>query len=109
MFQRVTPSDFFAAFHYAGRENQFSHEAKEALFNHLEQLEEVTGEQIELDVIALCCEYQESSVDDIISDYGLDASGCKTDEERREMVEKFLNEHTTVIWHGGDTFLFQLF
>jgi hypothetical protein len=109
MFQRVTFFDFIDAFRRAGRGNQFSDEALRALFEYLEQLEEETGEQIELDVIALCCDFQESSVDEIISDYGLDASGCEDDEARREMVEKFLSERTTVIWSDGDKFLFRQF
>jgi hypothetical protein len=107
MFQRITLSDFIDAFRAHGRESQFSYEAKEALFNYLEQLEEDTGEPIELDVIALCCEYQESGVDDIIEENGLDASSCEDD--RRALVEDFLNEHTTVIWSDGDTFLYQVF
>jgi hypothetical protein len=109
MFQCVTLSDFVDAFRAHGREAQFSYEAKEALFNYLEQYEEDTGEQIELDVIALCCEYQEADADDIIKDYGLDASGCKTDDDRRALVEAYLNEHTDVIWSDGDTFLYRLF
>jgi hypothetical protein len=109
MFQRITSFDFIDAFRAHGREKQFSYEAKKALFEYLEGLEEDTGEPVELDVVALCCDYQESSVDDIIKDYGLDASSCKDDEERRELVEKFLNDRTNVIWHDGDVFLFQQF
>jgi replication fork clamp-binding protein CrfC len=39
--------------------NNFSYEGKRALFDYLEQLSEDTGEDIELDTIALCCEYTE--------------------------------------------------
>jgi hypothetical protein len=109
MFQRITLSGFIDAFRAHGRENQFSYEAKKALFEYLEQYGEDAGEQIELDVVGLCCDYQEDDVDEIIKAYGLDASSCKTDEERREMVEDFLNRNTNVIWSGGSTFLFQLF
>jgi hypothetical protein len=109
MFQRITFFDFIDAFRRTGRGNQFSDGALRALFEYLEGLEEETGEPIELDVVGLCCDYQESSVDDIIRDYGLDASGCEDDEARRELVEDFLNEHTTVIWSDGDTFLFRQF
>ena len=41
------------------RKNQFTYEGKKALFEHLEQYEEETGTEIELDIIALCCEYTE--------------------------------------------------
>ena len=39
--------------------NNFSYEGKRALFDYLEQYEEDAGEKIELDTIALCCEYTE--------------------------------------------------
>lgn len=55
---------FQDAFTNYGRGNQFSYEALQQLFNYLEQLEEDTGEEIELDVIALCCEYTEIDEDD---------------------------------------------
>jgi hypothetical protein len=109
MFQRITFADFIDAFRAHGRENQFSYEAKKALFEHLEQYEEDTGDQIELDVVGLCCEYEEADVDTIIDNYGLDASGCETDDDRREMVEGFLNYNNTVVWHDGGIFLYQLF
>jgi hypothetical protein len=55
------------------RQDQFTYAGKRVLFDYLEQYEEDTGETIELDVIALCCEYVESTVDEIIRDYSLDA------------------------------------
>lgn len=109
MHQQISFSDFLAAFRAHGREEQFSYEAKEALFNYLEGLGEVTGEPIKLDVIALCCDYQESTVDEVISDYGLDASECEDDDDRRHLVERFLDDRTIIVWSDGDKFLFQQF
>ena len=59
MYQRVTFSDFRQAFHNHDRGNQFSYEGLKALFGYLEEQEQDTGEEIELDVIALCCDYVE--------------------------------------------------
>lgn len=39
--------------------NNFSYNGKKALFAYLEEYEESTGEEIEFDPIALCCEYAE--------------------------------------------------
>ena len=39
--------------------NNFSYEGRKALFDYLEEIEEDTGEKIEFDPIALCCEYSE--------------------------------------------------
>ena len=41
------------------RNEHFTCEGKRALFDYLEECEESIGEEIELDVIALCCEYTE--------------------------------------------------
>jgi len=39
--------------------DNFSYEGRKALFDYLEELEDDTGEKIEFDPIALCCEYSE--------------------------------------------------
>jgi len=41
------------------RKNQFTHSAQKALYEYLNDYEEETGENVELDIIALCCEYAE--------------------------------------------------
>ena len=41
------------------RPNNFSSEGLRALFDYLEEYEQDCGEELELDVIALCCEYTE--------------------------------------------------
>lgn len=64
MYQSVNFCNFQDAFHIMDRKANFSYEGLEALFEHLEQLEEDLGEQIELDVIALCCEYSEINDDE---------------------------------------------
>ena len=50
---------FRQTFHNYGRGDQFSYEGLNALFDYLEELSEDTGANIELDVIALCCEFTE--------------------------------------------------
>ena len=39
--------------------NNFSYEGLEALFDYLEEMEESTGEELDFDPVALCCEYSE--------------------------------------------------
>ena len=62
--------DFERAFINMGRENQFTYEGKKSLFEYLEQYEDSTGEEIELDIIALCCEYTEfENIQEFQNDY----------------------------------------
>ena len=61
MYQTIDFYDFQHAFENMDRSDNFSSAGLRALFNHIEELEADTGEQIELDVIALCCEFTEYS------------------------------------------------
>lgn len=114
--QTINFSAFRRAFDLAGRSNQFSDSALEALFNHLESLSEDTGEAYELDVISLCVGYCEATADEVIHSYNLfDTMESQTEEEDDEEFEdrkvmevhKFLNKRTTLVQDNqGDTFLF---
>ena len=59
MYQDVSFSDFADAFHDMGRKDHFSYAGLRALYDYLEDYEEGTGEKVQLDVIALCCDYTE--------------------------------------------------
>ena len=66
MYIQVTESIFRREFERI-RPNQFSYEGLGALFEHLD------FEDIELDVIAICCDYVEyESIEDYNSDYDED-------------------------------------
>ena len=70
MKQSVNIYDFERAFKRCEREN-FSYDGLKALFEYLEEFEDSTGEEVELDVIALCCEYAEyDSLNEYNDDYG---------------------------------------
>jgi hypothetical protein len=58
MFQTIGFCNFQDAFKSC-RPNNFSYEGLKVLFEHLEMLEEEMQKPIELDVIAICCEYSE--------------------------------------------------
>ena len=73
IYQNVTESMFHDAFVRMGRKTQFSYEGKAALYGYLAELAEDTGEPIELDVIALCCEFTEyESIEEYNAEYGTD-------------------------------------
>jgi|TARA_R110002074_G_scaffold328165_1_gene498656 hypothetical protein len=70
IIQTVNSSQFHAEFHAYNRAQQFSYEAREALFDHLEELSESTDEPVVLDVICLCCEWTEySCIGEVIDNY----------------------------------------
>ena len=54
----INQTDFIDAFKKL-RPDNFSYEGLDALYNYIENLEQDTGEEFELDVIAFCCSYSE--------------------------------------------------
>lgn len=95
MYQSVNFSSFCDAFRSMGRNEQFSYQAKRVLFDYLEQYEQDTGESIELDVIAICCDYAESTLTEIIRDYDL-LSIFSDDDLTPETVLEWLSDNTSV-------------
>ena len=101
---------FVEAFRRMGRENQFSREALEALFNYLEEYEQDTGEDLELDVLGLCCEFTEyENAIMAAADYGftseLEAEEYNSPEDfeeaREDEAREWLEDRTTVISFDG--------
>ena len=71
------------------RPDSFSHEGQKALYEYLEDLSEDIGTPIELDVIAICCEYSEYE----------SFEAFKKDYDNTHIYEDIedLREHTTVL------------
>lgn len=97
------------------RENNFSYEGKRALFDYLEQYEEDCGQEIELDIVALCCEYVEyENVEEYLKDYETDIDKedyafYENEEDIKEEFEKAVKEEisnkTTLIEVEGEGFI----
>lgn len=88
-------SQFRDEFRQCGRHTQFSYEATNLLFDYFEEIDP----DYDLDVIAICCEYSEDSVQQIADWYGLEFSSVDegdTDGER-DHVLAYLNDHTSVV------------
>ena len=103
---------FREAFRLAGRMDQFSYEGLEVLFDYLDNLSEATGETIELDVVALCCDYYESGIEELIDNYNIDSS--KVDEDDLdssiiEVVREYLEDNTSVCGQVSDGFVYAAF
>jgi hypothetical protein len=75
--------------------DNFTYEGKRALFDYLEQLSEDTGEDIELDTIALCCEYtQFDDLDDYHNQY-----------DPLDTIEDIQNKTTYIPIEGSESFI----
>ena len=103
-------SMFADAFRRMGREDNFSSEALEALFEYIENYEEDTGIRVELDVVGLCCEFTEyENAITAAADYGFTSELEAEDYEDAESYEdakeeealEWLQDRTEVISFDG--------
>jgi hypothetical protein len=69
LFQSVNQYTFVEAFERMGRGDQFSRRALVELFHHLDDLSDESP--IELDVIALCCEWSEYTSTEFEGEHGM--------------------------------------
>lgn len=104
MKQTVNLSAFMDAFHTYKRYDQFGYKALQILFDYLDEYEDSTGEELELDVIALCCDYSVDTAQDIADQYGIDLTDCEDDNERFDAVLEYLQDNTSVCgdYEGAD-------
>jgi hypothetical protein len=105
----VSRYDFERAFIDADRKNTFTYDGMHLLFDYLEQYEEDSGAEIELDVIALCCEYDENAWQDIADNYDIDISSGDDDKEKKEIVREYLEENTQLVGETDSGFIYAAF
>lgn len=88
--------DFISEFRAYGRMDNFTEDALEIIFNHLNESEET----IEMDVIAICCEFQEMAEEEICQNYDI---------EDWQEIEDYLNDETSVVGKTENSFVFVQF
>ena len=87
MKQTINEWQFRDAFRDCGRGEQFSYEGLGLLYEWFEEYEESSGQEMELDVIAICCDFSEEDIEDIAANYDIDADN----------VEEYLHENTLLV------------
>ncbi len=113
MKEEISFSIFCDRFRDINRDNNFTYDGKKALFDYLESYEEDTGEKIELDIIALCCEYNEyENLKEYLENYNTDILRADYDgqEEFEEAVfEEIQNKTTLIEIEGEEGFIIQVY
>jgi hypothetical protein len=83
--------EFRDAFKRMDRGDAFTYEGLEILFQGIEEFEEDTNEEWELDVIALCCDFSEMSEEEIKQSYNVNL------EESSQDMDDWLSNQTWVL------------
>lgn len=107
MIKTISEYDFTQAFAQSERKEQFSYGALKAIFAYYEEYEEGTGESIEMDIIAICCEFTEyESAYAAFTQYGdntdldidwLDGEQAENEKRTERLAREWLEERTTVL------------
>ena len=107
--QTLGQGDFVQLFKESSRKDQFSAEALEAIFNYLDTYSEETGENVEFDIVGICCDWAEMTWQEIALSYDVDLSQCTDDDERIGEVEDFLCKNTQYCELSDGVFVFVQF
>ena len=107
--QTLSKSSFIDAFKQSSRKDQFSYEALGAIFDYLEEYSDSTGEPVEFDIVAICCDWSEMTWQHVALSYGVDLSQCTDDDERMGEVESFLCDNTQFLELSDGSFVYQQF
>lgn len=114
--QTVTETIFLDAVRAAGRVENFGYNGWRKIFEYLEQYSEDTGENVELDVVAICCDYSSfDSVEAYVNECGIPGNASRytwesLDEgEKLEAIREFLEGKTSIICCDDESIIYASF
>ena len=91
------------------RPDNFSRQGLEVLWDYLEQYEEDCGTEIELDVIAICCDFSEDTWQNIADNYRIDLDDCEDEDEKEEAVREYLEDQGAFVGEVSGGFVYRDF
>lgn len=107
LYQQVTFSMFVDAFHAMGRYTQFcayhlvdgtpvgAYDALRVIYDYLEDRQD---DPVELDVIAICCDFSHDTASEIVDQYGIDIYGDASEDDirnsnRDDVIDDIVREY----------------
>lgn len=116
LIKKLDSSDLYDLAVMWGRADSFGYAGWNAIGEHLEQLSEDMGQDIEIDIVAICCDYSSAdNVEDWWNEYGEYSSigpddwEQMDDEEKLSAIEEYLGENTSVVICEEDCIIWQTF
>lgn len=108
MKQTIYKTQFHDAFN-AVRPDNFSYEALDLLFDFFEACDSDNGEETELDVIVICCDFSEDDINYIVENYNIDVSHCEDNDEVKAAAIEYLNNNTFYVGETAKGLVYQNF
>jgi len=88
------------------RPDNFSYDGLTWLFNYFEELENSNDQEIELDVIAICCDYTESTYEEIIESYNVEIDPNDSKEDQQKQIRDFIETDSIVIGYDNEKLVY---
>ena len=105
MYIEINKYEFSDLFDKYNRSNNFTREARELLYDFFEDMGNDTSEPV--DIIAICCDFNEDSLQDIIDNYRIEID---PEEDTLEQVQDYLQYKTIIVGlTEGDKIVYQVF
>ena len=103
-------SEFCDYFHKI-RPDNFSYEGLRVLFDYIADIDNSCGEESELDVIGLCCDFAEASWQTIASDYdsSIELDKNQSEDEQKVQVLDFLADQGALIGETSNSIVYRKF
>lgn len=119
LIQTVNPSDLHHLACKMARGDNFGYKGWRKIGDYLESLSDNLGENIEIDIIAICCEYSmaESTEEFFMERQHLHGTNLPTmeeweeleDDKKLETIEEFLQKNTALIICKDNLIIWQVF
>ena len=107
IYEEISKSKFLQMFKKSDRKDQFTRPALSKLYDYLIELTEGIDEDLEMDIIALCCEWTEYDDDELVNTYGefANVDDDTDDEEKLPLTMEYLEANTTILEVEGGSYL----
>lgn len=116
LIQTLQASDLYNLACNMDRGHNFGFNGWNAIGEYLEELSDDTGEDYEVDIVGICCDYSMSeSVDDFWNEYGkyssIDPEEWEEmdEEEKLEAIEEYLQDNASVVTCQENLIIWQAF
>ena len=116
LIEKISSSDLYHMACRMDRGDNFGYNGWNAIGEYLEELSDDTGEDYEVDIVGICCDYSMSeSVDDFWNEYGkyssIDPEEWEEmdEEEKLEAIEEYLQDNTSIVCCDEDCIIWQVF
>lgn len=116
LIEKISSSDLYHMACRMDRGDNFGYKGWNAIGDYLENLSDDLGEDVEVDIVAICCDYSMAeSVEDFWDEHG-EYSSIDSDEweemdekEKLDAIEEYLQDRTSLVICEENCIIWQAF